>query len=92
MSDRSDPEIVAEQAYLDAVYDRLDAMRESAERVAAVYGDVRQGGTHQARLERDIAVETTHRRLAALDIGDTPLCFGRIDRTDDSQFYVGRLA
>lgn len=92
MSDRSDPEIAAEQAYLDAVYDRLDAMRESAERVAAAFGDVRQGGTHQARLERDIAVETTHRRLAALDIGDTPLCFGRIDRVDDTQFYVGRLA
>jgi DNA helicase IV len=92
LSDRSDPEIAAEQAYLDAVYDRLDAMRESAERVAAAYGDVRQGGTHQARLERDIAVETTHRRLAALDIGDTPLCFGRIDRVDDTQFYVGRLA
>ncbi len=92
MSDRSDPEIAAEQAYLDAVYDRLEAMRESAERVAAAYGDVRAGGTHQARLERDIAVETTHRRLAALDIGDTPLCFGRIDRTDDTQFYVGRLA
>ncbi len=92
MSDRSDPELAAEQAYLDAVYDRLDAMRVSAERVAAAFGDVRQGGTHQARLERDIAVETTHRRLAALDIGDTPLAFGRIDRTDDTQFYVGRLA
>ena len=57
-------------------------MRESAERVAAAYEDVRAGGTHQARLERDIAVETTHRRLAALDIGDTPLCFGRIDWQD----------
>ena len=92
MSDRFDPEIAAEQEYLDAVYDRLDAMRESAERVATAYGDVRAGGTHQARLERDIAVETTHRRLAVLDIGDTPLCFGRIDRTDETQFYVGRLA
>jgi DNA helicase IV len=92
LSDRFDPEIAAEQAYLDAVYDRLDAMRESAESVAAAYGDVRAGGTHQARLERDIAVETTHRRLAALDIGDTPLCFGRIDRTDETQFYVGRIA
>ncbi len=92
MSDRSDPELAAEQAYLDAVYERLDAMRRAAESVAAAYGDVRAGGTHQARLERDIAVETTHRRLAALDIGDTPLCFGRIDRVDDTRFYVGRLA
>ncbi|HEY3724351.1 MAG TPA: ATP-binding domain-containing protein [Acidimicrobiia bacterium] len=92
MSDRSDPELAAEQLYLDAVYERLDAMRLAAESVAAAYGDVRAGGTHQARLERDIAVETTHRRLAALDIGDTPLCFGRIDRVDDTRFYVGRLA
>jgi DNA helicase IV len=90
--DRSDPEIAAEQAYLDAVYERLGAMRTAAESVAAAYGDVRAGGTHQARLERDIAVETTHRRLAALDIGDSPLCFGRIDWRDGDRFYVGRLA
>jgi len=82
---------VAEQAYLDAVYERLEAMRVSASSVADAYNDVRRGGTHQARLERDIAVETTHRRLAALDIGDTPLCFGRLDLTEGSRFYVGRL-
>jgi DNA helicase IV len=87
-----DPEVVAEQAYLDGVYERLDAMRRSAERVAEAFSDVRAGGTHQARLERDIAVETTHRRLAALDIGDAPLAFGRIDRRDGDRFYVGRLA
>ena len=88
---RQDPEIVAEQAYLDAVYERLEAMKTSASSVAEAYADVRRGGTHQARLERDIAVDTTHRRLAALDIGDTPLCFGRLDLTDDGRFYVGRL-
>lgn len=88
---RQDPEIVAEQAYLDAVYERLEAMKTSASSVAAAYSDVRRGGTHQARLERDIAVETTHRRLAALDIGDTPLCFGRLDFAADDRFYVGRL-
>jgi DNA helicase IV len=88
---RRDPEIVAEQAYLDAVYERLGAMRAAASSVAEAYDDVRRGGTHQARLERDIAVETTHRRLAALDIGDTPLCFGRLDLTDGGRFYVGRL-
>ena len=31
------------------------------------------GGTHQARLERDIAWNVTQRRLADLDIGDAPL-------------------
>jgi DNA helicase IV len=92
LSDRLDPEVAAEQAYLDAVYGRLAAMRASAESVAAAYGDVRQGGTHQARLERDIAVETTHRRLAALDIGDAPLAFGRMDEEGGVTLYVGRLA
>lgn len=91
MPSRIDPEITAEQAYLDAVYERLEAMRASASSVAEAYADVRRGGTHQARLERDIAVETTHRRLAALDIGDTPLCFGRLDLDDGGKFYVGRL-
>jgi DNA helicase IV len=88
---RVDPEIAAEQAYLDTVYERLEAMRASASSVAEAYADVRRGGTHQARLERDIAVETTHRRLAALDIGDTPLCFGRLDLAEGGKFYVGRL-
>ena len=88
---RQDPEVVAEQAYLDAVYERLEAMKHAASSVAEAYSDVRRGGTHQARLERDIAVDTTNRRLAALDIGDTPLCFGRLDLTDNGRFYVGRL-
>ncbi len=79
MPTANDAEIAAEQQVLDAAYARLDAMRQSASRVAEAYSEVRRGGTHQARLERDIAVETTHRRLAALDIGDAPLCFGRLD-------------
>jgi len=86
-----DPEVAAEQKYLDVVYQRLDAMRRAAASVAEVYADVRRGGTHQARLERDIAVETTERRLASLDIGDTPLCFGRLDLRDRGRFYVGRF-
>ena len=75
----SHPELLAEQRYVDAAYSRLDAMRRRARRVAAGYSDVRRGGTHQARLERDAAEDLTRRRLAALDIGDPPLCFGRLD-------------
>jgi len=88
-----DPEFAAEQAFLDRVYARLDGMRRSATRVAEAYGDVGRGGTHQARLERDIAVETTQRRLAVLDIGAAPLAFGRLDReVGGAPLYVGRLA
>ncbi len=102
-----DPELEAEQRYLDSAYARLDAMRDAARRVAEGYADVRQGGTHQARLERDAADAVTRRRLAALDIGDLPLCFGRLDLRVDghderhslgddlragNRFYVGRIS
>jgi DNA helicase IV len=94
MSDRPfvDPELAAEQAYVDAAYARLEAMRAAAERVRAAYSDVRAGGTHQARLERDIAWNVTQRRLSDLDIGDAPLMFGRLDMEDRSRWYVGRIA
>ncbi len=87
-----DPEIEAEQAYVDAAYGQLDVMRAAARRIAAGYSEVGRGGTHQARLERDVAEDATRRRLAALDVGDLPLCFGRLDRTDDATHYVGRIS
>src|SRR4029079_3174797 len=78
-------------------YARLDAMREAAARVAAGFSEVGAGGTHQARLERDVAATFTRRLRAALAIGRAPLVFGRIDRTEDfgpadRRFYSGRLA
>jgi DNA helicase IV len=91
------PELSAEQAYVDTAYACLDAMRASAAAVAAGFADVGAGGTHQARLERDVADSVTRRRLAALDIGDAPLVFGRLDRFADGApaertFYIGRIA
>jgi len=92
-----DPELTAEQRYVDRAYGRLDAMREAARRVASGYREVGAGGTHQARLEREAAEELTRRRLAALDLGPAPLCFGRLDLepgavSDGSVYYVGRVA
>jgi DNA helicase IV len=91
------PELASEQAYIDAAYARLDAMRASAAAVAAGFSDVGAGGTHQARLERDVADSVTRRRLAALEIGNAPLVFGRIDRVPDvapseRTLYIGRIA
>jgi DNA helicase IV len=92
------PERAAEQRNVDRAYDRLDAMRDAARRVADGYSEVGAGGTHQARLERDAAEELTRRRLAALDIGAAPLCFGRLDLEPEPPsaavrtFYVGRVA
>ncbi len=45
-------------------------MRRAAEQVAEGYTEVTRGGTHQARLEREVAEAYTRRRLAGLDIGD----------------------
>src|SRR6266511_1327637 len=100
---RAHPELAAEQAYLDRAYDRLEEMRAAASRVAEGYAEVQRGGTHQARLERDAAAAHTRRRLAALNIGNAPLCFGRIDleprpgedgqgADDDDRFYIGRTS
>jgi DNA helicase IV len=92
LPDRIDPEVAAEQAYVTAAYARLEAMRAAAERVRTAYADVRAGGTHQARLERDIAWDVTQRRLSDLDIGESPLVFGRLDLEGSVRWYVGRLA
>ena len=78
-SERPSSELEAEQRHLDTAYARLDVMRRAAERVAEGYTEVTRGGTHQARLEREAAEAYTRRRLASLDIGDTPLSFGRLD-------------
>ena len=94
------PELAAEQAYVDRAYGRLDEMRAAARRVAEGFSEVRRGGTHQARLERDVAIANTQRRLAALEIGDAPLVFGRLDlepdetgtAPDDDRYYIGRIA
>jgi DNA helicase IV len=86
------PELAGEQAYVDEAYERLVAMREAARRVARGYSEVGRGGTHQARLERDVAEDLTRRRLAALDIGDLPLCFGRLDLIGDETHYIGRIS
>jgi DNA helicase IV len=86
------PELATEQHYVDRAYEHLDVMREAARRVARGYSSVGRGGTHQARLERDVATDLTRRRLAALDIGDLPLCFGRLDLRGDQTHYVGRVS
>lgn len=85
-------EMAAEQAHVDAAYARLDSMRLAAQAVADGFGDAARGGTHQARLEREAANAITRRRLAALDIGDQPLVFGRVDLEDHDEFHIGRLA
>ncbi len=82
----------AEQAVVDRAYARLEAMRDAARAVSADVIETTPGGTHQARLERDVRVLLTERRLASLQVGEAGLVFGRTDATDGERRYIGRLA
>jgi len=83
-------ELEAERAYVARLYARLDEVRAKLD---VELGRVRSspGGTHQWRQERDALATNLENRLAALDIGDLPLCFGRLDMGDGSRYHVGRL-
>ncbi|MGH9004177.1 MAG: HelD family protein, partial [Acidimicrobiia bacterium] len=84
-------DLEAERAYVDRLYGRLDEVRA---KLASELGRVRgqPGGTHQWRQERDALAGNLESRLAALDIGDLPLCFGRLDiKEGGARYHVGRL-
>ena len=63
-----DPELTAEQAYVDDAYRCLDWMRERATDLL--------GGTDPKEID---LVHALRRRVRALTDGGRPLCFGRID-------------
>jgi DNA helicase IV len=83
-------DLEAERGYVERLYQRLDEVRAKLD---AELGRVRSqpGGTHQWRQERDALALNLENRLAALDIGDLPLCFGRLDMEDGARYHVGRL-
>jgi DNA helicase IV len=90
------PEFEAEQQYITHAYECLDNMRVSA-RLLQHSIDPDAGGTHQARLERDVVEEKAMGRLSKLQLGSESLIFGRIDRKGSDgpdsgeRFYIGRL-
>lgn len=88
----SHPEIAEEQRHVDRAYARLAELRTRARTLAAGVVRLGQGGTHQARFDRDVFVETSARRLAALEVGQEPLVFGRIDLHDGGHAHIGRVA
>ena len=90
----SHPELVAEQAHLDRAFARLDSAREEAVMLQNMV-EVGQGGTNQARYEREVINEQIAMRLKDLDIGERSLCFGRIDQTEEAgagSYHIGRVA
>ncbi|MFD1504131.1 AAA family ATPase [Georgenia yuyongxinii] len=83
--------VAEEQAYVDTVYERLDALR-------AAYGsrlaDVRRqgpSGSPQNRSERDAFAAHYADAVARLDQVENRLVFGRLDLRRDEPRYVGRV-
>src|SRR5689334_11303969 len=68
----------AEQDYVTMLYGLLDLARERTEQeLAAVRAAGTAGGTHQARLERDVSAAEQEKRIAQLNLTERGLCFGR---------------
>jgi DNA helicase IV len=74
------------------LYGLLDQARERGEQALK---DVRAqgspGGTHQARLERDISAAEHESRIAQLNGIERGLCFGRTDDEPGNTLYIGRI-
>jgi DNA helicase IV len=82
----------AEQEYVTMLYGLLDQARERSKReLADVRASGGAGGTHQARLERDISASEHAKRLAQLDLTERGLCFGRTDDEKRNTLYIGRI-
>jgi DNA helicase IV len=84
-------EMAAEQAYVDALYAHLDALRT---RAAAALDEVRRAPvvpTPAGRAERD-AFDALHtERLRQLGAVEERLVFGRLDLVGGERRYVGRI-
>ena len=87
------PEMDAEQAYVDHAYACLESARDRAMELTAMV-EVGQGGTNQARFEREAIWDSVATRLGRLDMGAAALVFGRIDQEAEAggdRFYIGRV-
>ncbi|MBU6315059.1 MAG: AAA family ATPase [Acidobacteria bacterium] len=90
------PDLPAEQEFIEFAYQCLEQTKADAWKMRGLHEGT-LGGTFQARYERNVADEAVLNRLTQLEIGDSALVFGRIDRgTDDPEefesFHIGRLA
>lgn len=87
----SSSEIDAEQAYLDVLYGRLDLVRDRTDADLRAVRRAGASGTPQARSERDAFATLYEDRLAQLHGVEERLCFGRLDMSDRSTRYIGRI-
>ena len=87
----SQQEIAAEQAYVDNVYERLEASGQMAQALVAE-GYARGHIGHEGGLvERDAMVFQASKRIAALNAAHDGLVFGRLNLLDGESRYIGRI-
>src|SRR3954454_13051035 len=91
VSQVKDADIAAEQRRVDEAYERLDTMREDAQRMLQEGFRVSQAGTRSSLVERDAMVHQASMRVQALNVADDGLVFGRLDVTTGTPIYVGRI-
>jgi DNA helicase IV len=77
-----DPEVLGEQAYLDAAHAALSDMRRRAE---GLLDDVQRAGNP----DLDYQAALVH-RVTVLGESNRPLLFGRIDGQDGESWHIGR--
>src|ERR1700758_3098591 len=84
--------IRGEQEYVAMLYGLLDQARERSEQeLTSVRARGGAGGTHQARLERDVSAAEHEKRIAQLNLTERGLCFGRTDDNKQDTLYIGRI-
>ena len=84
-------ELAYEQAFVDSVYQRIDALRDGSAGLASEVIGQGRGGLGSDRVDRDARVALSVRRAAVLSVGDMPVCFGRLDMDGGACWHVGRL-
>ena len=89
-------EVARERAYVHGLYARLDGMRDAVQReLESVRGVGGDGGTHQARTERDAFARIYEDRIAQLREIDERLAFGRLELQPvdgrEVLHYIGRI-
>lgn len=90
MSDLSQDR-ASEQAHLDLVYSRLDAIITGAQAQLVAVRRTGSVGTPQARSERDAFAASLEQRIGQLRAVQDRLCFGRLDLRDGQRHHIGRI-
>lgn len=84
-------EIAHEQAHVDRVYERLDAMRRNYRHNLAGVRRDGPSGSPQNRSERDAFAAHYEDTIARLEHVENRLVFGRLDLADGTVRYIGRI-